>query len=84
MRPLLDRWADPRLLITLLLIGLFAWAYSANTGDDTMKGALIAAFAGAWGYWLGSSRGSADNAARADKALDIAAAAQTVTIERAP
>jgi len=84
MKPLLDRWADPRLLITLLLIGLFAWAYSANTDDDTMKGALIAAFAGAWGYWLGSSRGSADNAARADKALDIAAAAQTVTIERAP
>ena len=84
MKPLLDRWADPRLLITLLLIGLFAWAYSEDPDDDTMKGALIAAFAGAWGYWLGSSRGSADNAARADKALDIAAAAQTVTIERAP
>lgn len=52
----------PRLCITAALIALFAYAYVQNPSDDIMKGALIAAFAAAYGYWLGSSKGSSDKA----------------------
>jgi hypothetical protein len=37
---------------------MFGWAYSEDVADATMKGALIGAFSGAWGYYLGSSRGA--------------------------
>jgi hypothetical protein len=50
------RFVDPRFFISFAIIGLFAWAFGENVTDETMKGALIAAFAGAWGYWIGSSR----------------------------
>ena len=52
----LDRFLQPQFVIAILLIAMFAWAFGENVSDDTMKGALIAAFAGAWGYFLGSSR----------------------------
>lgn len=52
------RWNDPRLFLALLLIGMFAAAYWENPRDEAMKGAMIAAFAAAYGYWLGSSSGS--------------------------
>ena len=55
MKDALARFADPRLLIALLVIGYFGWAFSANVADETLKGALIAAFNIAVGYWLGSS-----------------------------
>lgn len=70
----LDRF-DPRVLIALLVISLFAYAYSKNVGDETMKGALIAAFAGAWGYFLGSSAGAISANKRADRAIEVAAQA---------
>ncbi len=35
-----------------------------------MKGALIAAFAGAWGYWLGSSQGAHENREALNKQLE--------------
>jgi hypothetical protein len=50
--------------VTAAVIGGFFMAYVLNwfQGDtealNLMNGALIAAFAGAWGYWLGSSSGS--------------------------
>lgn len=72
-----DRWAaivDPRFLIALIVLGMFGWALSADPDDLTMKGALIAGFAGAWGYYLGSSKGTAETNARMDKALDVAKA----------
>jgi hypothetical protein len=54
-------WKDPRLFMALLLIGLFAAAYfKEDQPDEIMKGAMIAAFSSAYGYWLGSSRGSAE------------------------
>jgi len=62
----------PQLFIACLVVALFAWALGANPDDDTMKGALIAGFAGAWGYWLGSSQGSAKANERADHGLAIA------------
>jgi hypothetical protein len=52
-------WADPRTAVSLALIGLFAFAYVSNPADELMKGALIAGFSAGYGYWLGSSRGSA-------------------------
>ena len=52
----------PQVAVTLLvLLGFFA-AYGLNymakdtKALDLMNGALIAGFAGAWGYWLGSAR----------------------------
>lgn len=51
-------WA--RGLITLGIVAIFAYAYAQQPHDDMMKGALIAAFAGAANYWLGSSKGSDD------------------------
>lgn len=66
---------EPRFIIAYSIIIGFAIAYAHNP-DDTMKGALIAAFAGAWGYYLGSSNSSNTVREQVGKALDIAAAAQ--------
>lgn len=63
---------DPRFAIAIVIIGLFAWAYWSAPSQE-MTGALIAAFSGAWGYFLGSSSGAARNADNAGKALDLAA-----------
>lgn len=51
-------WGDPKLWLSLLLIVMFAAAYAYDPDDEAMKGAMIAAFAAAYGYWLGSSSGS--------------------------
>ncbi len=67
--------SDPRFVISYSIILLFAGAYIYNP-DATMNGALIAAFAGAWGYWIGSSSGAAKNADNTGKALDLANGAQ--------
>lgn len=64
---------DPRFVIAYTIIVGFAAAY-VHSPDDTMKGALIAAFAGAWGYFLGSSSSSNTVREQVGKALDIAAA----------
>lgn len=57
-------------LITILIVVGFFAAYFMDPGNETMKGALIAAFAGAWGYWLGSSHGAAENRATLDRVID--------------
>lgn len=54
-----DQWRDPKLYLSFTLIAMFAAAYAFDPGDEAMKGAMIAAFAAAYGYWLGSSSGSA-------------------------
>lgn len=64
---------DPRFVIAYTIIVGFAAAYVHNP-DDTMKGALIAAFAGAWGYFLGSSSSSGVIRDQVGKALDLAVA----------
>lgn len=53
--------ATMRAVVALLIIGAFLAAYLLDPADETMKGALIAAFAGAWGYYLGSSQGAHEN-----------------------
>ena len=71
---------DPRFVIAYTIILGFMAAYVQNP-SDTMNGALIAAFAGAWGYFLGSSQGSSDknsiiatHAATAKPTLDLTGA----------
>lgn len=56
---MIDRWNDPKLALSAVLIALFAVAYAFDPKDEAMKGAVITAFAAAYGYWLGSSSGSA-------------------------
>lgn len=71
-------WMDfftPHFAMGLLIIGLFAWAFGENTGDDTMKGALIGAFNLAIGYWLGSASSTAKQREQTGQALGLAASA---------
>lgn len=61
--------------MAVIIIGLFAWAFARTSDRDTqnlMTGALIAAFAGAWGYYLGSSNGAAKMRDSQDKTIDLA------------
>jgi hypothetical protein len=68
----LPGWPETKAVVALAIIALFAAAYLHEPTDDTMKGALIAAFAGAWGYYLGSSKGASENREALNKALDKA------------
>lgn len=54
------RLPDTRAAIALLLITAFLVAYFLRP-TDVMSGALLAAFAAAWGYYLGSSKGASEN-----------------------
>jgi len=66
---------DAKLLIAVSIIGLFAAAYFREADSDTRKlmiGALIAGFAGAWGYYLGSSSTAARANDRADASTALA------------
>jgi len=67
---------DPKFVISLIVLGIFAWAFASNVSDDTMKGAIIGALNVVAGYWLGSSNSSNTVREQVGKALDIAAAAQ--------
>jgi hypothetical protein len=67
--------ADPRLFIALAIIAGFFVAYLRETDRDTrnlMVGAIIAAFAGAWGYYLGNSNNAAKAGERSDQATQLA------------
>ena len=70
---------DPRFIITLLLIALFGYAYMQDPADQAMKGAIIAAFSAAYGFWIGS-KGNEKATENTGKAFDaITAAAQAGT-----
>lgn len=71
-----SEWKDPKLWISLILIGLFSFAFIHKPDDETMKGALILAFATAYGYWLGSNKGDTQRTDNTTKALDAIKAAQ--------
>lgn len=62
-------WPDIKSMIATLIIVAFFVAYFRNP-DDTMKGALLAAFAASWGYYLGSSKGAAENRVALNKVTD--------------
>jgi hypothetical protein len=65
------KFNDARFVIAYTIILLFAGAYVFHP-SETMNGALIAGFAGAWGYFLGSSSGAAKASDNTGKALDLA------------
>jgi ABC-type uncharacterized transport system permease subunit len=69
---MIERFLDPRFIVTAALIALFSVAYIHNQGDEAMKGALITAFAAAYGFWLGSSKGAQSQTDNVGKALDLA------------
>lgn len=73
----MNQWNDPRFIITLLLIVLFGAAYLHDPADQAMKGAIIAAFSAAYGFWLGSKQNdkATENTGEAFKAIARAQAA---------
>jgi hypothetical protein len=70
----MSEFLNPRFVVSLIVMGIFAWSFGENVGDDTMKGAIIGALNIAVGYWLGSSRGAASANESVGKALDLAVA----------
>lgn len=60
----------PALAVSFVVICLFAYAYSQNPENEMLVGALIGAFTGAVGYWIGSSKGAADNRDQLNKQAD--------------
>lgn len=66
----------PRLAITALVLLLFGFAYVRNPSDQLLLGSLISMASLAVQYWIGSSKGTSDANARADKAQEIAKDAQ--------
>lgn len=72
----MSKWGDPPVWVTMLVIVLFGYAYLQNPNDEAMKGALIAAFAAAYGYWIGANRQSqqaTENTGEAFKAMQAQA-----------
>lgn len=67
---------DPKFIIAYTIVLGFGAAY-IHEPSETMNGALIAAFAGAWGYYLGSSNSSNVIREQMNKTLDIGLAVAT-------
>ncbi len=75
----MNRWADPRVAISFTLIGLFAYSY-IRSPTEAMTGALIAAFAAGYGYWIGAAKTNEQASENTGKAFDaITATAQAAT-----
>jgi len=71
----------PRLVLTGAILALFAYGIFAHysTGlEETLKNVVMLAV----GFWLGSSKGTSESNERADKALDVAKAAQDETAKK--
>lgn len=66
---LLDRFTIEA-LIAVGIVVLFAVAYFAFPTQQK-EGALIAGFAGAWGYYLGSSSGSKKSADQVGESISL-------------
>lgn len=77
----MSKWNDPRVVVTFLLILMFGYAFLRDPSDEAMKGAVIIAFATAYGFWLGNVEGSkkaSENTGKAFAAIEATAAAATV------
>lgn len=68
----MNGFRDPKFLISLVVLGIFGWAFGENVTDDTMKGAIIGALNVVAGYWLGSSNSSNAVREQVGQALRIA------------
>jgi hypothetical protein len=76
-------WNDPRFVITLLLVGLFGYAFAQDADDEAMKGAIIAAFSTAYGFWL-AGKEKEQSTANTGKAFDAILAAQEAPASATP
>lgn len=74
----------PALAVSFVVISLFGVAYWRNSENEMLIGALISAFTGAVGYWLGSSKGAQDNRDQLNKAQDRLLAVSTAPKPTAP
>lgn len=68
-----------REFIALILVIYFGYALYSNPTDDTIKGALLMAFAGAWGFYLGGSKVGSDTATKNADTVAAQAAQATDT-----
>jgi hypothetical protein len=66
-----------REFVAMVLLGYFGWAFYQNPTNETIIGALLMAFAGAWGFYLGGSKVGSDTATK--NADTVAAQAQGAT-----
>lgn len=66
-----------REFVAIVLLGYFGWAFYQNPTNETIIGALLMAFAGAWGFYLGGSKVGSDTATK--NADTVAAQAQGAT-----
>jgi hypothetical protein len=57
----ISRRIDIPAMVSVIIIGGFFVAFFMNPADQTFRGAIVTAFAAAWGFWLGSSRGAHEN-----------------------
>lgn len=74
---------DTRAVVATFIIVLFAVAYIRDP-NDTMQGALLMAFAGAWGYYLGSSKGAAEANNRLDDQRKRSTDVDTTAVTASP
>lgn len=51
-------WPDPQTVIAIMVMMMFGAVYWQNPHDESLKGAVITAFAAAYGYFIGSSAGA--------------------------
>lgn len=70
---------NPKFLVAILAVIIFAWAYGENVGDETMKGAIIGGFNLALGFYLGSTSGAARASENTAKAFDAITATANAT-----
>ncbi len=57
-------------VVTAIIAAFIVAYFREATPDQMMKGALLTAFAAAWGFHLGSSKGAAENRDALNKQLD--------------
>jgi hypothetical protein len=67
----------PKFIVAFAAIGVFAWAYGENVGDETMKGAIIGGFNLALGFYLGSTNSASRSTENVGKAFDAITATAT-------
>lgn len=82
-------WPSAREIMAFAVVALFGWAFVKNPTNETIIGALIAAFAGAWGFYLGGSKVGSDTATKnadtlRETALTAAIGPQAVEVVNAP
>lgn len=75
----LDDFRTPKFVVAMAAVLVFAWAYAANVGDETMKGAIIGGFNLALGFYLGSNSSAERATINTGKAFDAVTAAAQAT-----